>query len=78
MHDNDVHRPNFKVLKDKNGKAINSTVSVSTRVWPPLFSSNINSLLLSNQATWDNREMVERMRNLFFNEVFMEVAVVGS
>ena len=76
MHDYDVHRPNFKVFKDKNSKAINSTVSVWSRVWPPLFSSNINSLLLSNQATWDNREMVERMRNLFFSEVFVEVAVV--
>ena len=39
---------------DGNGKAINSTISF----WNPLFSSNITSLLLSNWATWDNREMV--------------------
>ena len=33
-------------------------ISVWTRVRPPLFSSNINSLLSSNWANWDNREMV--------------------
>ena len=39
-------------------KAINSTISVWTRARPPLFSSNQNSLLLSNSANWDNRENV--------------------
>ena len=47
---------------------------------PPLFSSNINSLLLSSCATWDNREMVGKDAESiwFFSEVFMDVAVVGS
>ena len=47
-----------KFFEHGNGKAINSTISVWTRARPPLFSSNINSLLLSNWATWGNREMV--------------------
>ena len=46
------------LLEDGYGKAMNSTISVWTRAWPPLFSSNINSLLLSNWATLENREMV--------------------
>ena len=41
----------------QNGKALNSTISVWTQERPLLFSSNINSNLLSNWATWDNREM---------------------
>ena len=40
------------------GKAINSTISVWSRVRPPLFSSNLNSLLLTNRANWDNCEKV--------------------
>ena len=45
-------------FEDGNGMVINSTMSVWTQVRPPLFSSYINSLILSNRATWDNREMV--------------------
>ena len=44
-----------------------------------LFSSNPNSLLLSNcWAPWNNHEKSERMWSLFFSDVFMDVAVVGS
>ena len=50
------HILNF--FEDGNGKAINSIISVRTRAWPPLFSSNINSPLLSNWANWNNRKMV--------------------
>ena len=75
----DVKWPNFKFFEDGNGKAINSSISVRTRAWPPLLSSNINSLLLSNRATWGNREMVWKdAGSIFFSEVFMDVAVVGS
>ena len=56
LHDYDVKWPNF--FEDRNGKAIKSAISVWTLARPPLFSSTINSLLLSNWATWDNREMV--------------------
>ena len=39
-----------------NGKAINSTICVWTRARCLFFSSNPNSLLLSNWAPWNNRE----------------------
>ena len=60
----------FFFFEDGNGKAINSTISVSTGARPPLFSSNINVVLLSNRATWENRE-VEGV--YFFSDVFMDV-----
>ena len=55
LHNNDVKWPHFEYGNDK---AINSTISVWTRARPPLFSSNQNSLLLSNRANSDNRENV--------------------
>ena len=39
-----------------NGRAINSTICVWTRARCLFFSSNPNSLLLSNWAPWNNRE----------------------
>ena len=48
----------LSLLENGNGKAINSTISVLIRMRFPLFSSNQNSLLLSNRANWDNREKV--------------------
>ena len=48
----------LSLLENGKGKAINSTISVRTRAPSPLFSSNQNSLLLSNRANWDNREKV--------------------
>ena len=45
------------LLENGNGMAKNSTISVWTRAQSPLFSCNINSLLSSNWATWDNREI---------------------
>ena len=58
QQDYDVKWPNLSFFEDGNGEAINSTLSVWTRAWPPLFSSSISSLLLSNWVTWDNRETV--------------------
>ena len=46
----------LSLLGNGNGKAINSTISVWTRVPSPLFSSNPSSLLLSNRTPRDNRE----------------------
>ena len=43
----------------------NSTIFVRIRAWSLLFSSNLNFLLLSNWAPWNNREKSERMRSLF-------------
>ena len=45
-------------------------ISVWTRVRPPLFSSNINSLLSSNWANWDNREMVWKDAEAIFQWAF--------
>ena len=58
----------------------NSTISVWTWARPHLFSSNINSLLLRNCATWDNREMVGKDAESiwFFSEVFLDAGVVVS
>ena len=46
----------LSLLRNGNGKAINSTLSVWTRARSPLFSSSQNPLLLNNRANWDNRE----------------------
>ena len=67
LHDYDVKCPNLFWWRDD--KAINSTISVWTRAWPPLFSSNINSL-------WKIAKWFERVQSLFFRDVFMDVAVV--
>ena len=58
LHNYDVKWPNLILLENGNGEAINSTISVWTRARSPLFSSNHNSLLLSNRANWDNRAKV--------------------
>ena len=50
----------LSLVENGNGTAINSTLSVWTRAPSPLFSSNQNSLLLSNRANWDNREKVSK------------------
>ena len=57
-------------VEDGNGKAINSTISVLTRMRSLLVSSNINSLLLSKWATCDNREMVWKDAESIFQRGF--------
>ena len=66
------------LLENGIDKAIYSTISVWTRARSPLFSSYQNSLLLSNKANWVVTKKFKRMRSLFFSNVFMDVAVVGS
>ena len=46
----------LSLIGNGNEKAINSTISARTWVRSLLFSSNPNSLLLSNWAPWNNRE----------------------
>ena len=65
----------LSLLENGNGKATNSTISVTTRERSLLLSSNPNSLLLSNWAPWINRQKSERIRSLLFSDVFMDVAV---
>ena len=48
------------LLRNGNGKAINSTISVWTRARSPLFSSSQNPLPLNNRVNWDNREKVQK------------------
>ena len=55
-----------------NDKAINSTSSVWTRVRSLLFSSNPNSLPLSNRAPRDNREKKMKGCEVFFQRRFHE------
>ena len=66
-------------FEDRNRKAINPTISAWTRAQAPFFSSNINSLLFSDWATWNNHEMVPKngMGSLIFSDLLMDVAVVG-
>ena len=73
----DVKWQILSFLENGNGKAINSTISVETRARSPLFSSNQNSLLLSNRANWIIAKKFKRMWRLFFRDVFIDVAVVG-
>ena len=48
----------LSLLENGKGKEINFTISVWTRARSPLFTSNLNSLLLTNRATWENLEKV--------------------
>ena len=56
-----------RLLENRNGKVINSTISVWTRARFPPFISNQNSLLLSNKANWDNREKVLKGCEIYFS-----------
>ena len=58
------------LLESGNNKAINSTISVWIRAWSPLFSSNQNSLLLTNRENWDNRENVLKDAKSIFQRLF--------
>ena len=48
----------ISLLENGDGEAINSTISFWTRARSPLFSSNLNSLLLSSRATCDHCAIV--------------------
>ena len=72
LHNHGVKWPIFEFTwVYGNGKTIDSTIFVWTRVRSPLFVSKINSLLLSNWATWIMAKWSERMLILFFpSDVF--------
>ena len=79
LHDYNVKWPNFKFFfQDWKSKAINSTISVWTWVHPPLFSSNINSLLLSNLATWDNGKMIWKDAESIFQQGFSWTSLLSD
>ena len=60
----------LSLLENGNDKAMNSTISDWTRARSPLFTSNLNSLLLSKRATWDNREVVSKDAKSIFQRRF--------
>ena len=72
--DYEVKWPNFNFFffffEDGNGKAINFFQLCLNSGVAPLFSSNINFLLLSKWATWDNREMVWKDAESIFQRGF--------
>ena len=59
-------------LEDGNGKAINFTLSLSlwTRTQPPLFSSDLTSLLSNNWVTWFNGKKVSKNAKSIFQRRF--------
>ena len=56
----------LSLLENGNCKAINSIISVWTWARSPLFSFNLNSLLLSNSVSWDNRKIVWKDEKCIF------------
>ena len=66
LHDYDLKWPNFKFFwgRERQGDKFYHLCLNSGAA--PLFSSNINSLLFSNWSTWDNREMVWKHAESFF------------
>ena len=63
LHNYDVRSPNFKFTRERKrqGDKFYNLCLNSHAV--PLFSSNQNSLLLSNGENWDNREKVLNNKN---------------
>ena len=78
LHNYDVKWSNFTFTweRERQGDKFYHLCLNSARAL--LFSSNPKSLLSSNCAPWNNHRKSERMRSLFFSDVFMNVAVVGS
>ena len=70
QHDYDVKWLNFKFFwgRERQGDKFYHLCLNSDAA--PLFSSNINSLLLSNWTTWDNREMVWKDAESIFQRGF--------
>ena len=60
----------LSVLEDGNGKTMNSAISVWPRARSSLLSSNLNSLLLKNRTTWNNREIVWKDEKCIFQRHF--------
>ena len=72
LHNYDVKCPILSWLENGNGKTINLTVSLWTRVHgSPLFSSKLNSLLLSNWVTWyegtQKKNWKDAVREVYFS-----------
>ena len=60
LHNNDVKWPILGLLGNGNGKAINSTIPVWTRVWSLLFISNPKSII-SATLSWTSQLPVRKV-----------------
>ena len=58
------------LLENGKGEAINFTISVWTQARSPLFTCNLNSLLLANRETWENLEKVYNDAKSIFQRRF--------
>ena len=79
LNNYDVKCSNFEIYLRKGTArreillpCLNSDAVPSLQLQPKI------SLLLSNWANWINREKGERIRSLFYSDVFTGIAVVGS
>ena len=70
LHNYDVKWPNINFTWERERKAIDSTISVWTRVRSLLFSSIPNSLLLSSWVHEDNREKKVKGCEVYFQQSF--------
>ena len=67
----------LSLLGNRNGEAINSTVSVRIQARSLLFSSNPNSLLLSNWTPWNNRKKVKGCK-VYFSATFSWTSLLSD
>ena len=72
LHNCYMKWPNFKFTLERERKAINSTISVWTQAWAQVFTSTLNSLLLSNRMTWDDCKIVSKDVMSIFQRYFHE------
>ena len=79
LHNYDVKWPNIMFCWERERQNDKFYHLFLTRARSSFFSSNLNSLILSNRTTWDNREKeVWKDAKATFLLVFMDVTVAGS
>ena len=72
LHNCHMKWPNCKFTLEQEHKVINSTISVWTQAWAQVFTSTLNSLLLSNRMTWDDCKIVSKDVMSIFQRHFHE------
>ena len=72
LHNCHMKWPNFKFTLEQERKVINSTISVWTQAWAQVFTSTLNSLLLSNRMNWDDCKIVSKNVMSIFQRHFHE------
>ena len=64
-------------LENGNGKAINFTISLWTKTWSPLFSSNLTGLLSWKQVSWYKSKIVSKDAKSIFLATFSLASPFG-